>query len=198
MRASDRILLGNKAWAHERSAADPHFFERLAREQRPDLLWIGCADSRVPANQVTDTEPGEIFVHRNIANLVAPGDVNLESVIQYAVSVLRVRHVIVCGHFGCGGIRAAMGELPSGSLGAWLGRIRQTYERHRADIEGRPPEERADRLCEWNVREQVATLAQNPDIREAWRDNRALSVHGWVYGLRDGLLRELVSQDGPA
>jgi carbonic anhydrase len=198
MRASDRLLLGNRGWAQERHAADPKFFERLTRDQRPDFLWIGCADSRVPANQVTDTEPGEIFVHRNIANLVTPNDSNLESVLQYAVSVLRVKHVIVCGHFGCGGIRAAMGELPGGKLGGWLNRIRSTYERHRSEIDALDPAERADRLCEWNVREQVEALMHNPDIQQAWREQRSLTVHGWVYSLRDGLLRELVSQDGSA
>jgi carbonic anhydrase len=198
MRATERILLGNKAWSHERRATDPQFFERLAREQRPEFLWIGCADSRVPANQVTDTEPGEIFVHRNIANLVTPDDANLESVVQYAVSVLQVKHVIVCGHLGCGGIRAAMGELPGGNLGRWLGHIRATYDKHRAEIDALPPEARADKLCDLNVRQQVVKLAKNPDIEQAWREGRPLWVHGWLYGLRDGLLRELVCQDGRA
>lgn len=193
MKASDRLLLSNKAWAAERMALDPELFQRLARDQKPTFLWIGCSDSRVPANEVTGTYAGEIFVHRNIANLVSPQDENLASVLQYAIDVLKVEHVIVCGHHGCGGVRAAMGELPPAPLGTWLARLQEVYLQHRKALDLLAEADRANALCELSVRAQVATLAQSPFVRAAFQRGQALSLHGWAYGLRDGLIRELVA-----
>jgi len=173
--------------------SDPHVFERLAREQKPKFLWIGCSDSRVPANEVTCTHAGEIFVHRNIANVVCPNDANLDSVLQYAVDVLRVEHVIVCGHLGCGGVRASLDTLPDGPLGSWLSRVRAVYEQYRAELDALPIEARAAALCEHNVRAQVAELAGRTRVRDAWRRGQALWLHGWVYGLSNGQIRELVA-----
>jgi carbonic anhydrase len=193
VKESDRLLISNKAWATERSALDPQVFQRLAREQKPKFLWIGCSDSRVPANEVTCTHAGEIFVHRNIANVVRPLDLNIDSVLQYAIDVLQVGHVIVCGHVGCGGVRAAMGDLPEGPLGLWLAGVRQVYEANRADVDALPQDERAGRLSEHNVRAQVSNLARSERIRAAWLRGQSLWLHGWIYGLSDGRLRELMA-----
>jgi carbonic anhydrase len=193
MKESDRLLISNKSWAAERVALDPQVFHRLAREQKPKFLWIGCSDSRVPANEVTCTHAGEIFVHRNIANVVHPEDMNLDSVLQYAVDVLQVEHVIVCGHKGCGGVRASLDALPGGPLGSWLARVKSVYELHRSALDALPIDARATALCERNVEAQVAELARKQRVRDAWARGQKLWLHGWVYGLEDGRLRELVA-----
>ncbi len=172
---------------------DPEFFARLAQDQRPGFLWIGCSDSRVPANQITGTDAGEMFVHRNIANLCVPGDPSLLSVLQYAVLVLEVKHVIVCGHYGCGGVKASMGAPLEGPINKWLSGIRDVNTRHKEEIEALPVEARANRLCEWNVREGVNVLSQTSIIQEAWQQGKGPWLHGWVYALGDGILKELVA-----
>lgn len=193
MKASDQLLLKNKAWALERTREHPDFFARLAVEQRPQFLWIGCSDSRVPANQVTATSAGEMFVHRNIANQVWMTDFNLLSVMQFAIEVLQVKHVIVCGHYGCGGVRAAMTPSYMGPLSHWLGKIRDIHEQHWDEASTLSPEERFARLCEWNVQAQVATLAKSTIVQQAWHKRDGPWLHGWIYGLNDGRLRELLA-----
>ena len=193
MKESDKLLLSNKAWANERKMVDPDFFRRLESQQRPHFLWIGCSDSRVPANEITGTVPGEVFVHRNIANLVIPTDLNLLSVLQYAVEELKVTHVIVCGHYGCGGIDAAMSKRSFGPLNKWLRNIKDVHRFHRKEVDAVPPQKRADRLTELNVREQVENLTKTSLIQRAWRDRGGPWLHGWVYSLGDGILHELVA-----
>jgi carbonic anhydrase len=193
MRSVDQLLLSNKSWATECKAQDPEFFSRLARDQRPEFLWIGCSDSRVPANQITGTAAGEIFVHRNIANVFVPTDLNLLSVLQYAVEVLEVKHVIVCGHRGCGGVRAAMSPNYMGPISHWLSAIRDVYETHYEAVCAAPEAKRADLLCELNVRAQVEKLAKSSIVQGAWHKRSGPWLHGWVYGLDDGILRELVA-----
>ncbi|MBM3287829.1 MAG: carbonic anhydrase [Candidatus Eisenbacteria bacterium] len=188
-----RNLLGrNQAWARRTSEDDPEFFERLSRGQAPRYMWIGCSDSRVPSGKVVDLPPGQIFVHRNIANLALPSDTNCMSALQYAVAVLRVEHVIVCGHNGCGGIRAAVDGRATGSIDAWLGPVRDLREKHRAAL---PPADDmgalCDRLSEINVIEQVLNIARTPFLREAWAQGQAVAVHGWVYDIRSGLIKDL-------
>lgn len=189
---SDRLLLANKAWAQERVAVDPDFFKRLLAQQRPAFLWIGCSDSRVPANEITGTAPGEIFVHRNIANMVVATDLNLLSVLQYAVDVLEVQHVIVCGHDLCGGVKAAMSGRSYGPLNKWLRGIKDVYRIHREAIDAAPEGERVQQLVEWNVREQVDNLTKTSVIQRAWKRHGRPWLHGWVYSLEDGILHELV------
>lgn len=191
MKPSDLLLLNNKSWAQERNQADPGFFKRLSAQQKPQFLWIGCSDSRVPANTITGTDPGEIFVHRNIANVCVPTDLNMLSVVQYAVEVLEVQHVIVCGHYGCGGVQAAMTQRYMGAISHWLRHIRDVYATHMEEIDALPPEQRVNRLCEWNVRAQAQSLAKSSIIQEAWHKRKGPWVHAWVYGLADGLLKEL-------
>ena len=170
----------------------PDFFERLARQQAPDYLWIGCSDSRVPANQIVGLLPGEMFVHRNVGNVVVHTDLNCLSTIQYAVEVLGVEHIIICGHYGCGGVLAALRDDKMGLVDNWLRHIQDVRGKHRAALDGLPTEvQRHDRLCELNVIEQVANVSQTTMVRDAWAHGRALAVHGWIYGLRDGLLRDL-------
>jgi carbonic anhydrase len=193
MKASDRLLLSNKSWAHERTLSDPEFFARLAKDQRPEFLWIGCSDSRVPANQITGTDAGEIFVHRNIANVFVPTDLNLLSVLQYAVDVLEVRHVIVCGHYGCGGVRASMSPANMGVISHWLRAIRDVHEAHDDELQALDPERRANRLCELNVLKQVDRLRKTSIIEDAWSKRGGPWLHGWIYGLHDGRLRELAA-----
>ncbi len=193
MKPSDTLLLKNKSWAQQRRAEDPQFFERLARQQRPAFLWVGCSDSRVPANQITGTQSGEMFVHRNIANLCLATDLNLLSVLQFSIEVLEVEHVIVCGHYGCGGVKAAMSRDDMGPISHWLQGIRDVRARHYEDIQARPPAQQADRLCEWNVRDGVATLAACSIIQQAWQKRNGPWLHGWVYSLADGILQELVA-----
>ncbi|MBL7756546.1 MAG: carbonic anhydrase [Chitinophagaceae bacterium] len=191
MHSYERLLLENKAWAAEKKADDPDFFNRLAKIQTPDFLWIGCSDSRVPANEITGTQPGEIFVHRNVANLVVNTDVNFLSVLDYAVNHLKVNHVIVCGHYGCGGVQAAMTRKDyKPVLNMWLRNIKDVIRIHKAELDAIEDEEqRVNRLVELNVIEQVKNLARKSSIQRAWRNEQRPHLHGWVYGLKDGLIK---------
>jgi carbonic anhydrase len=190
--ALSHLLANNQAWAAQMLRLDPEFFQRLARQQTPKYLWIGCSDSRVPANQIVGLLPGEMFVHRNVANVVVHTDLNCLSAIQFAVDVLRVEHIIVCGHYGCGGVAAALRDDKLGLVDNWLRHVQDVRGKHRAQIDGLPSEvQRQERLCELNVIEQVANASQTTVVRDAWGRGRKLSVHGWIYGLRDGLLRDL-------
>jgi carbonic anhydrase len=193
------LFRNNRAWSVARTTADPDFFPRLARQQRPDYLWIGCADSRVPANEIVGLDPGELFVHRNVANLAPPSDINFLSVLSFAVVVLQIKHVIVCGHYGCGGIRAALLDERNGIVDHWLAPVRASYRRHRRSIDGLEDEaDRINALCEANVRDRVKDVAATTIVRDAWRRGQPLAIHGWIYGLADGLLRDLeVSVEGP-
>jgi len=190
MNSYEKLLLNNKAWANEKVEDDPDFFKRLAETQTPEFLWIGCSDSRVPANEVTGTQPGEIFVHRNIANLVVNTDVNLLSVLSYAVGHLKVKHIIVCGHYGCGGVRASMTKKDFRPvLNMWLRNIKDVYRLHREELEAiENIDQRADRLTELNVREQVINLAKTSIIQRTWASEQRPHIHGWVYGLKDGVI----------
>jgi len=186
------VLEKNRRWAEQMRAQDPRFFERLTAIQRPELLWIGCSDSRVPANQITGQEPGEVFVHRNVANLVVHTDLNCLSVMQFAVDVLRVRHVIVCGHYGCGGVKAALAGERHGLVDNWLRHVTDVRDKHAAALAALPDDgARWDRLCELNVVEQVLNVSQTTVLRDAWARGQAVSVHGWIYALKDGRLRDL-------
>ena len=187
-----QLLKNNRAWAERTTRDDPGFFERLARQQAPEYLWIGCSDSRVPANQIVDLPPGEIFVHRNVANVVVHTDLNCLSVMQYAVEVLRVRHIIVCGHYGCGGVLAALQEGRSGLIDNWLRHVQDVRRAHHSELDGLGTEAaRHDRLCELNVIEQVSNVSQTTVVRDAWDRGQELAVHGWIYGLKDGLIHDL-------
>lgn len=187
-----RLLLANKAWVKEKLELRPDYFEKLAKDQRPDFLWIGCSDSRVPAEEITGTEPGEMFVHRNVANLVVHTDFNLLSVVQYAVEYLKVKHIIVCGHYGCGGVRTAMTPQSFGLLNQWLRHIKDTYYQHKDEIQAfNDNEKRVNRLVELNVLEQVHNLARTAIVQNAWKGESRPFIHGWVYGLNDGLIKEL-------
>ena len=192
MLAYDKLLFENKAWAKEKQATDPDYFARLSTIQTPKFLWIGCSDSRVPADRITGTEPGEIFVHRNIANLVVNTDINMLSVLQYAVEVLKVEHVIVCGHYGCGGVAAAMGNHHYGIINHWLKEIKDVYHTQRAEVDALPtPQERTDRLVELNVIAQVFNLSKTSIVQQAWKTEKRPQLHGWVYGLTDGIIKEV-------
>ena len=192
MRTLKELFDNNRTWAASVTARDPHFFETLSTQQSPRYLWIGCSDSRVPANEIVGLLPGELFVHRNVANVVAHSDLNCLSVLQYAVDVLKVGHVIVCGHYGCGGVQAAEENLSVGLADGWLRHVRDVGERHRAILDTcRDAAGRAERLCELNVIEQVRNVCQTTTAQDAWRRAQPLSVHGWIYALRDGLLRDL-------
>ena len=194
MEASARLLLENKAWAQEKVFIDKDYFKRLSIDQTPEFLWIGCSDSRVPANEVTNTDPGEIFVQRNIANLVVNTDLNLLSVLQYAVEELQVKHIIVCGHYGCGGVKASMGRKNFGMLNKWLNNIKDIYRIHEKELDGIPIfEDRFDRLVELNVKEQVFNLAKTSIVQNAWKNHQRPMLHGWVYNINDGILHELSS-----
>jgi carbonic anhydrase len=187
----EALLARNRAWSARMCCSDSDFFTRLARQQKPQYMWIGCSDSRVAANQILDLAPGEVFTHRNIANVVAAGDLNCLSVLQFAVDVLKVRHVMVVGHYGCAGIRAAVEGTRLGLVDTWLRHIHEVQARHRKMLMALPSPERMDRLCELNVAEQFLKICQGHIVRDAWSRGQTLSVHGWVYGLQDGLLREL-------
>lgn len=191
-KAYQKLIDGNRLFAMSKTFDDPEYFKKLSLGQKPDYLWIGCSDSRVPANEVTNTESGEMFVHRNIANMVVHTDVNLMSVLEYAVNVLGVKHIIVCGHFGCGGVRAAMGNGSYGLVDNWLRNIKDVYFKHREELDAITDEDkRADRLTELNVIEQVRNLAKTTIVQNAWNDGKKIEVHGWVYGLNNGLITEL-------
>ena len=192
MKSYEKLLLENKAWAAEQIGRDPEYFSRLVNLQTPEFLWIGCSDSRVPANEITNTAPGEIFVHRNIANLVVNTDINLLSVLQYAVEVLKVKHVIVCGHYGCGGIKAAMTNTDLGLINRWLQNIKDTYEFHKSELDAiADNDQRTDRLTELSVEEQVKNLAKTSIIQRAWKEESRPLLHGWVYRLSDGILHSI-------
>ncbi len=192
MNSYERLLLENKAWAQEKLADDPDYFNRLVHVQSPDFLWIGCSDSRVPANEITGTQPGEIFVHRNIANMVVHTDLNLLSVLEYAVHVLKVKHIIVCGHYGCGGVKAAMTNHNFGIINKWIRNIKDVHRFHREEIDALKDEEvQLNRMIELNVQEQVLNLAKTSIIQKSWRVRQAPDLHGWVYGLQDGLVKPI-------
>lgn len=192
MKTFEKMLLENKAWAKERVLDDPDFFHRLENIQTPEFLWIGCSDSRVPANELTGTNPGEIFVHRNMANLVVSTDLNLLSVLEYSVVYLKVKHIIVCGHYGCSGVKAAMTTHSHGIINKWLRNIKDVYRLHRDEIDAdSDPEHRANRLVELNVREQVFNLAKTSIVQKAWKQDQRPELHGWVYGLNDGILKPI-------
>ena len=192
MRDLRHLFDQNRDWAKRISDQNPQFFDLLSEQQSPQYLWIGCADSRVPANEIVGLLPGELFVHRNVANLVIHTDFNCLSVVEYAVSVLQVRHIIVCGHYGCGGVRAAMRDNRLGLIDNWLRHIRELRERHRAELDAIADESvRIDRLCELNVVTQVRNVCQTTMVEAAWEQGRGLTVHGWIYSLKDGLLRDL-------
>ncbi len=197
MNSYERLLLHNKAWAAEQVAEDPEYFARLASIQRPEFLWIGCSDSRVPANSITGTQPGEVFVHRNVANLVVNTDLNLLTVLEYAVVYLEVKHIIVCGHYGCGGVKAAMSRHSFGLIDPWLRNIKDVYRVHEAEFKAiADPETRCNRLVERSVVEQVMNLAKTTVVQRAWQKHQSPHLHGWVYGLNDGVLKPLVRK-GP-
>ncbi|RYU57517.1 carbonic anhydrase [Methylolobus aquaticus] len=195
MKAFERLLLENKAWVEEKSTQEPEFFLRLSKDQRPDTLWIGCADSRVPAEIIVNAQPGEIFVHRNIANQIIMTDFNSLSVLQYAVDVLKVSDVIVCGHYDCGGVKAALSKQSPELVvvNKWLMHIKDVYRLHRDDIENYATDkEKANRLVELNVIEQVVKLTHTSIIQQAWRQHNRPVLHGWVYGLDNGMLKQLI------
>ncbi len=191
-RSYSRLLENNKAWAILKKNNDPGFFDELAQGQSPEYLWIGCSDSRVPANVITGTKPGEMFVHRNIANMVVHSDMNLLSVLSYAVDILHVKHIIVCGHYGCGGVMAAMGNKQYGLIDNWLRHIKDVYRYHYTELDAIKDEElRARRFVELNVIEQVHDLGKTSIVQNAWQKNIPLHIHGWVYGINDGIIKDL-------
>ncbi|WP_262925356.1 carbonate dehydratase [Lacihabitans soyangensis] len=188
----DKLIENNRKWAADVVKDDPEFFSRLSNTQKPDFLWIGCSDSRVPADRITGTQPGEIFVHRNIANMVIHTDMNLLAVLEYAVDHLNVSHIIVCGHYGCGGVRAAMTRHNYDLINKWIRNIKDVYRMHRERIDYQTkPEERLNKLIELNVEEQVMNLAKTSIVQRAWKAKKSPEIHGWVYSLEDGLIKEL-------
>lgn len=196
MKDYEKLLLENKAWAAEKKQIDKDFFNGLSKEQNPTYLWIGCSDSRVPANEITNSDPGEMFVHRNIANLVVHTDLNLMSVVQYAVEVLKVKHIIVCGHYGCGGVKAAISHAHLGLINKWLRNIKDVYRLHREELDAiQDPDLQADRLVEFNIIEQVNNLAQTSIVQRSWKKHEIPQIHGWVYSLKDGILHELYQME---
>ena len=192
MRSLKQLFENNRLWAQNTSAQDPAFFQKLARIQRPDYLWIGCSDSRVPANQITGLQPGEVFVHRNVANVVVHTDLNCLSVIQYAVDVLKIKHIIVCGHYGCGGVNSALLGERLGLIDNWLRHIEDVRDKHIPMLERLDTHQKKwDRLCELNVIEQVMHVSRTTIVQDAWTKGQDLTVHGWIYGLKDGLIHDL-------
>ena len=192
MKDLKRLLEQNRAWAESIKASDPEFFPNLAKQQTPKFLWIGCSDSRVPSTQLVGMVPGELFVHRNVANVVVHTDFNCLSVMQYAVDVLKVEHIIVCGHHGCGGVKAAMDNPQLGLIDNWLRHVQDVVHQHKASLaEIDDEDKRLDRLCELNVIEQVVNVARTTIVQSAWERGQELAIHGWIYGLEDGLLRDL-------
>ena len=194
MDAYEKLILQNKAWSEEMTDRDSSFFARLANQQSPKFLWIGCSDSRVPANEITGTDPGEIFVHRNIANMVVHTDLNLLSVLQYAVEVLKVEHIILCGHYGCGGIKAAIDKQSLGLINKWLRNIKEVYRMYETEINSiEDYDQKVNRLVELNVIEQCNDLIKTSIIQKAWKNEKRPVIHGWVYGLSNGLVNELIT-----
>lgn len=196
MKAYQKLLENNKKWASEVVKNDPDFFTRLEHIQTPEYLWIGCSDSRVPADKITGTQPGEIFVHRNIANMVVHTDLNLLAVLDYAVNHLKVKHIIVCGHYGCGGVKAAMGNHNLGIINKWIRNIKDVYRIHRNEIDALQDEkDRLNKLIDLNVREQVINLAKTSIIQKAWKSEQRPFLHGWVYDLHDGFINPVFEMD---
>lgn len=196
MKTYNKLLLENKAWAAEQLADDPYYFRRLATVQNPEFLWIGCSDSRVPANKITNTLPGELFVHRNIANLVVENDINLLSVLHYAVTYLKVKHIVICGHYGCGGVKAALSDESFGILDKWLINIKKVRDENEKLLRAIPDEEgRADALAELSVKQQVRNVAATTIVTDAWESEQRPSIHGWIYGIKDGILKPLLKLD---
>ena len=188
-----RLLLANKAWAAEKLELDETYFDNLAADQKPDFLWIGCSDSRVPANELTGTHPGEMFVHRNVANLVVHTDMNMLSVLQYAVEVLKVKHILVVGHYQCGGVKASMGNKDLGLINKWLRNIKDVYDKHAVELDAIPEDKkRFDRLVELNVVEQVRNLSKTTIVQKAWHKGEQVHLHGWVFGLHDGIIKPII------
>lgn len=196
MKNLPHLFANNVHWAKEMTDKDPEYFERLAAQQTPEILWIGCSDSRVPANQIVNLPPGEVFVHRNIANVVVHTDLNCLSVIQYAVEVLKVKHIVVCGHYGCGGVKASMGNDEHGLIDNWLMHIKDVSRLHETQLAGLADKNRFDRLCELNVIEQLKNVSNTPIVQGAWKRGQELTVHGWIYDIKNGILKDLnTSQD---
>jgi len=194
MNPYEKLLLQNKAWSKEKLELDNDYFNRLAHQQKPKFLWIGCSDSRVPANEITGTDPGEVFVHRNIANMVVHTDLNLLSVLQYAVEVLKVEHIIVCGHYGCGGIEAAISKKDFGLINKWLRNIKEVYKMYQKEVDAiENHTDKVNKLVEFNVIEQCQDLIKTSIIQKAWKNRKGPEIHGWVYGLNNGLVTELVN-----
>jgi carbonic anhydrase len=192
MKTLGELLNANASWSQERIAAEPDYFLRLSALQAPEFLWIGCSDSRVPANVITGLEPGEVFVHRNVANIVYPADLNCMSVLQFAVETLKIKHVIVCGHYGCGGVRAVVEGSQHGLVDHWLAPVHDIFRQHHQDLSSLPNDEaRVDRVCELNVLMQVQNVCGSPILRNAWARKQEISVHGWIYRLTDGCLHDL-------
>ena len=192
MRILKDLFDRNKNWAKKIKESDPDFFTRLSKQQSPEYLWIGCSDSRVPANEIVDMMPGRLFVHRNIANIVVHTDLNCLSVIQYAVEVLKIKHIIVCGHYGCGGIQAAMDNQEHGLIDNWLRNIKDVYRYHEARLDAvKDPQEKIDLLCELNVIEQVSNICHTTIVQNAWKSGQDVAVHGWIYRIEDGILKNL-------
>ena len=187
-----KIIDNNKNWVEQQIAIDPYYFKDLSKGQNPDLLWIGCSDSRVPANEIIGAKPGEVFVHRNIANMVVHSDMNMLSVLDYAVNVLKVKHVLVCGHYGCGGVKAAMGNDSIGIIDNWIRHIKDVYRLHHKELDAIDNEEnRFNKFVELNVKEQVFDLAKTSIVQSAWRNGQEVTLHGWVYGLNSGYVTDL-------
>ena len=186
-----QVFEHNKNWAAHHSASNPEFFEHLAKGQSPDFLFISCADSRVPVNNIMGLEPGEVFVHRNIANVVVHDDTNCLSVIQFAVEVLKVKHIIVCGHYGCGGVKAAVEDQDHGLINEWLAHIKEVKQKHLAELVDLTAEQKNTRMCELNVIEQVKHVSETAAVQQAWKNGNAVSIHGWIYDISDGILHDL-------
>ena len=191
MKTLNHLFENNLAWATSIKERDPDFFSRLSKQQSPEYLWIGCSDSRVPANQITNLQPGEVFVHRNIANVVVHTDLNCLSVIQFAVDVLKVKHIIVCGHYGCGGIQAALENQENGLVDNWLRHVKDVIRFNKSKFEGLTHKDKLNLLCELNVKEQVKNICNTTIIQKAWKQGNELSVHGWIYSIENGILKDL-------
>jgi len=190
-----KLLMANRAWALDKRETEPEFFESISQGQSPDFLWIGCSDSRVPAEEITGAQPGEIFVHRNIANLFIPSDINVSSVVEYAVTVLKVKHIILCGHYGCGGVRAALTQQTTGVLDQWLSSIKGTYSKNLEQLKSLSEEEQWARMVEINVEHQVQRLSLNSTLQEAWKMGSRITLHGWVFDLGTGLIKTISTHD---
>lgn len=194
MKEYKKLLLSNKAWASERLEVDAHYFEDLSKDQNPLFLWIGCADSRVPAEEITHADPGEIFVHRNVANMVVHTDMNLLSVLQYAVEVLKIKHIIICGHYNCGGVKAAMTNKDFGLINKWLRNIKEVYEKHYDELHAIENEQsRFNAMVELNVKEQIQNLAKTSIVQKAWKNSQLPHLHGWVFDIHKGEIKEVVN-----